>query len=142
MKKMMYLDKKSLEIENIINGSKDVIMRGANIKKYPFKMIQDNDRLYLLQNDQKDVVYVSARVKKSLFFEVESKENLQEILSKYQDRVKLSSKKLNYIKERKYVSIFEIDDIKIENLRINHSLYGIEEDWIRLEKLDNNTFKI
>ncbi len=136
MKRMMYLDKKSKEIEYLLSGTKDVILRGANIKKYPFEMIHKDDRLYLLLNDAKDIVYSSARVKDALFFEISNKDQMTKLIEKYQDRAKLSKQRLDYIKARKYVSVFVLDDVKREKARIDHSLSHQIEDWIILNDID------
>lgn len=134
MKRILYLHKKSKEIEHLLNGQKDVIIRAANIKKYPYKMIEKGYLLYLLQNDKSELVYCSAVVKEAIFYEVSNNNHMDEIIAKYKDRAKLSKQKLEYIKKRKYISLFILDQIKETTGKIDHSRYGEVDDWVVLIK--------
>ena len=132
MKRMMYLDRTSNEIENLINGTKDVIIRAANIKKFPYKMVDDGDKLYLLPNDSKVIVRVSATVNKAIFIETTNEKERLEIFEVYKNRVKLNKKKTEYILKRKYISIFILSDIKEEYAKVDKSQYGLKEDWLEI----------
>lgn len=135
MKKLLYLDKKSNEIDNLLNNSKDVVMRAANIKKYPFTMIEKGDTALFVNNNTEGIVLASATVKEALFYTIEHESQMNELISKYEDRVKLSKKKLDYIKKRKYVSVFVLSDIQEEYGKIDHSDFGRKKDWIQLIEL-------
>ena len=133
MNKILYLDKKSNEIENLLSGNKDIVIRAANIKKYPFKMIENEDIVYFINNNAEDVVLASATVSQAIFYQVNSELEMDELLSIYSDRAKLSRKKIDYIKKRKYVSIFVFKNIKSEYGTIDRSMYGVKENWIELK---------
>ena len=56
------------------------------------------------------------------------------IFSKYD--FKLREKKLNYVLERKYVSVFTLAEIRKEYATLDHSLYGIEDDWMIITDIE------
>lgn len=135
MKRLLYLDKKSNEMENLLNGSKDVVIRAANIKKYPFGMIKEGYELVFINNNRENIVKASSIVKRAIFIETKSKEETHDILEKYKSRILLSKERCNYISERKYISIFELSHIKKENALLERSSYGKDDDWIVLHDI-------
>ena len=130
MKRFIYLDRESNELENLLSGKKNVYMRGANIKKYPYKMINELDTVYMLQNDSKDQISAKATVKEALFF-VKDNSTIDEINS-FLELAKLSVKKKKYVLDRKYISVFVLDNITKMDATIDRSEYGKTEDWIRI----------
>ena len=127
----MYLDKDSNEVENILNHTKDVIIRAANIKKYPYQMIDKGDTLYVLQNDSKSLVYGSVIIKEAIFNEYPIREERVALMNKYQDRAKLSKKKTDYILARKYISVFIVDKVQKLHGTLDTSNYKKVEDFIQ-----------
>lgn len=66
MKRMMYTDKESKEIEKLLSGEKNIIIRGANIKKFPYKMFNKGDELYLLES--KEIAEIKSIVSDVYYF--------------------------------------------------------------------------
>ncbi len=130
MNQFTYLDKDSNEVSNILNGKKDIIIRAANIKKFPFKMINKGDTLYLLQNDNTSKVYGKANIKETMFLETTLEDRIK-IISKYKDRVLLSDKRIEYISDRKYLSVFFLEHIEPLDGTLDTSLHKIEEDFVK-----------
>lgn len=128
MKRLLYLDKKSNEIEDLLAVRKNVIVRGANIKKYPYKMIEEGYRVYFMNNNSEGVILASATILDALFIEEENYQKREELLNCHDFR--LSKDKLDYVKDRKYISIFTLDNIKKEYATLDHSLYGVKDDWM------------
>lgn len=132
MKRLLYLDYKSNEIHNLLHNNKRFVIRAANIKKYPYKMIKKGYTVYFMNNNAEDIILASATIKQTTFLELHTSEEKEKMIKKYKDLVLLSDSKLDYVTQRKYVSIFELDNIRVENAKLDRSLYGIEEDWIRI----------
>ena len=54
MDHVVYLDYKSNELENILNGSKTMLIRGATGRKVPYGRVDTKDTLYLINNELKE----------------------------------------------------------------------------------------
>ncbi len=134
MKRILYLDKQSNEIENLLQGNKNVIVRGANIRKYPYKMIDVGYRLYFLNNNKEGVILASATVEEALFIEESNLERRLEFLSNFDFR--LTEKKMKYVEDRMYISIFKLKDIKKEHATFDSSLYGKKDDWLIINDIE------
>ena len=135
MRRLLYLDKRSDEIEHILSGKKYVIIRGANIKKYPYKMIDEGDRLYFMNNTSEGIVRASATCVNALFIHEPDPKKRNEMIDSFENQLMLRKDKLNYVRERKYISIFTLSNVKPEYATIDRSLYGVEEDWMRLKPI-------
>lgn len=133
MNRLLYLDKASNEIENLLSGTKQIIMRAANIKKYPYKMIDEGYRVFFMNNNSEYVILASATIKQAIFL-LNDGENVEPYLAK----TGLRKQKADYIRKRKFVSVFILDDIKSERLKLIRGLYGVEEDWMRFERLEDD----
>lgn len=134
MKRLLYLDKKSNEIEDILSNKKLTIIRGANIKKYPYKMIEKGYRVYFMNNNSKNIILASATIEDALYIEETDKIKREKLLSNYDFR--LTKRRMNYVLERKYISIFTLSDVRKEYASLDHSLYGIEDDWMIIKNIE------
>lgn len=128
MKRLLYLDKKSNEIEDILSRKKQVIIKAANIKKYPYQMIHIGYRVYLMNNNNENIILASGSVLESIYIE-NNMEN-KDILENYLNKSFLDKKKKTYIEQRKYISVFILTDIKEEYAVLDHSMYGKKDDWM------------
>lgn len=136
MNRLLYLDKKSDEIKNLLSGKKNSIMRAANIKKYPYQMINRGYRVFFKNNDTEGIIVASAQVKEAIFLENTNTTSKQEVEA-YLSLTYLRKQKKDYIRKRKYVSIFILEDVKEEKLLLDNSLYGIEDDWMRFKRIED-----
>lgn len=135
MNRQLYLDKNSNEIDNLLDGIKCTIIKGANIKKYPYKMIDVGDVLYLIENTADGIVKVSCVVKSIKFTDKLTLEDSHRILDEQSAKIMMTNKKIQYLKNRKYLSIIVVDQIKTVHGIIDHTLFGVEEDWVILRPI-------
>ena len=63
MDHVVYLDAKAKEIAKILSRGKTMIIRGAAGRKLPYGRVNENDTLYLIENDSSRLVKGRAVVK-------------------------------------------------------------------------------
>lgn len=135
MNKKLYVDDKSNEIENLLSGAKKYIVKAANIKKYPYEMIKAGDTLFLLANSAKGIVQASCTVKSALFTDALSKSESKAFIQNIGSDIMMSKKRIAYLGERKYISLFEVEHVKSEYAMLDESLWKKQEDWVRVKPI-------
>ena len=82
MDHVVYLDYKAKELENLLNGSKYLIIRGAMGRKLPYGIVNVKDVLYFIENKGDGLIKAKAVVKSVLNSEKMKKRNRLPLLRK------------------------------------------------------------
>lgn len=137
MDHVVYLDARAMELENLLNGTKSMIIRGAAGRKIPYGRVKQGDVLYFISNNGE--VEVKARgIVNSVFCSGQlSVEESFETIIKNQDKLQLPDKQFNRLAGKKYLVLIALDDIEeIEPFRISKANYPNMNDWIPVGKID------
>ena len=67
MNHIVVLDKAAKELENLLRGKKQMILRGSMSKMVPYKKIKIKDILFLVGNNRKNEITASCEVKEVYF---------------------------------------------------------------------------
>jgi len=137
MDHVVYLDAKADELDNLINGSKTMIIRGATGRKMPYGRINENDILYFINNNAEGLIRATGVVSFVLNSDKMTKEESVALVNEYQSRLLLTDKQFQRWAGKRYLVLIEVDQIKeIESFKINKSNYGNMDDWLPVEKID------
>lgn len=137
MDHVVYLDASAKELELLLSAKKTMIIRGATGRKLPYGRVDQNDVLYLINNNADGYVRAKAKVKSVLNSEKMTEEESAQLVDRYQDKLQLTRKQYERWAGKRYLVMIEITDVeKIEPFRIDRSDYGNMDDWLPVEKIE------
>ena len=137
MDHVVYLDHKAKELENLQQGTKTMIIRGAMGRKMPYGRVNENDVLYFIENKGDGLLKAKARVSDVFLSDKLSKEESIELVEKNQDKLLLDKKMLSRYGGKRYLVLIIIKDF--ENIgphKIDLSNYKNMDDWLPLENIE------
>ncbi len=138
MDNVVYLDYKAKELENIKNGQKTMIIRGAMGRKLPYGRVNKSDILYFIENKGDGLVKGKAIVENVFNSEKLTKEQSIEIVEKHQDKLLLNKGLEKRFAGKRYLVLITIKDFEeLEPFKIDRSDYGNMDDWLPVEKIEN-----
>ncbi len=137
MDHVVYVDAKAKELENLLQGEKTMIIRGAAGRKLPYERVFKEDTLYFINNNAEGIIKARAMVKNVFCSEKMTKEESIHLVTKNQDKLKLSEKQFNRWAGKRYIVLIEVENIKeLTPFVIDKSNYGNMDDWLPLEKIE------
>lgn len=140
MDHIVYLDKKSNEMENLLSGNKDIILRGAVGRKLPYGRCEVGDVLFFVNNNAEGIIKAKGTIKAVDFTDKLEKEVSEAKVDELQDRHKLVGKALNRFRGKRYLSIIEVKDVEeLTPFEFSKEGYSNMDDWLPIE--DINTVK-
>jgi hypothetical protein len=137
MDHVVYLDAKAHELENLINGTKSMIIRGAEGRKLPHGKVYEGDILYFINNDGEEKVKARGIVSSVYNSGKLSVEESFVTVIKNQDKLQLPDKQFRKWAGKKYLVLIELHKIEaIEPFRIDKSYFSKPDDWLPVEKIE------
>lgn len=136
MDHIVYLDKKSNELEHILSGKQDIILRGATGRKLPYGRANTNDILYLCNNNGENKIKASCRIKQVTYTDKLTQEESEQLVDSYLNRIDLHPKTLSRFRGKRYLSIIEIDSIvELTPFSFNKEAFSNMDDWLLVEDI-------
>ena len=137
---VVYVDAKSKarDLEEIIEGSRTMIIRGAAGRKLPYGKVFAGDVLYLIRNNAEGLVRAKCSVKFVLNSEKMDKETSTKLVEKHQEKLHLTPKQFDRWAGKRYLCLIEIENVeKIVPFVLNKANYPNTDDWIPCEDIEN-----
>jgi hypothetical protein len=136
MDHVVYLDARSKELDNLIQGNKSMIIRGAAGRKIPHGRVSEGDVLYFINNNGEGRVKAKGVVTSVLNSDKLSVEESFETIIRHQDKLQLPDGLFERWAGKRYLVLIGIDDIQeIEPFRIDKSAFANTDDWIPVGKI-------
>ena len=136
MDHLVYLDAKSQELVLLLNGEKDIILRGATGRKLPYGRVKENDCLYFCENNASGIIKAKAIVNRVTFTDKLDVEASNQIVDRLQDRIKLHDKALKRFRGKRYLSVIEVGSVEeIDSFSFDKSNYSNMDDWLLVEDI-------
>ena len=137
MDHVVYLDAKDKELENLLNRSKTMIIRGATGRKLPYGRVFEGDILYLILNNGQGQIRASAIVKCVLNSEKMTPEESIALVDEHQEKLQLTAKQYKRWAGKRYLVLIEVDEVtELEPFPIDRSNYGNMDDWLPVEDIE------
>ncbi|MBD3317427.1 MAG: hypothetical protein GF344_16685 [Chitinivibrionales bacterium] len=137
MDHVVYLDAKANELENLLNGDKTMIIRGATGRKLPYGRVDAGDALYFINNNGEGKVKARATVASVFNSDKMSKEDSCRLVEKHQDGLQLTDKQFKKWAGKRYVVLIEVTDVEdVHPFEIDKSNFGNMDDWLPVESID------
>jgi len=143
MDHVVYLDAQAKELENLLSGSKTMIIRGATGRKLPHGRVDSGDMLYFINNNNAErKVRAKAKVKSAFHSEKMTEEESHALVKKNQPKLSLTEKQIKRWAGKRYIVLIEVADVKeIPPFAIDKSKYGNMDDWLPVEKIESVAIK-
>ncbi len=138
MDHVVYLDAKSKEMDNLLNGKKSMIIRGASGRKIPHGRVNKGDVLYFINNNGEGLIKARGAVCSVYSSGVLSREESFETIIKQQDKLQLPDRQFEKVAGKRYLVLIGVDNIEeIDHLRIDKSSYTNMDDWLTVGDIHN-----
>lgn len=138
MNHVVYLDAQAKELENLLSGSKTMIIRGATGRKLPHGRVDAGDMLYFINNNAEGKVRAKAKVKSAFHSEKMTEDESRALVKKNQPKLSLTEKQFQCWAGKRYIVLIEVADVKeIPPFAIDKSKYGNMDDWLPVETIES-----
>lgn len=135
---VVYTDAKFNEMENLLSGSKTMIIRGATGRKLPYGRVEKGDVLYFINNNAEGQVKAKAKVRSVYNSEKMDKETSEKLVKDNQAKLQLSDKQFGKWAGKRYIVLIEVESVEeIEPFGVDKSNYGNMDDWLPVEKINS-----
>jgi len=137
MDHVVCLEASARELENLVNGNKSMILRGADVKDLPYGNVNEGDTLYFMNSTGDGEVKARGIVSYVYNSERLSVEESFETIIRNQDKLQLPDQQFEKWAGKRYLILIGINDIQeIEPFRIDRTRFSIPDDWIPVGNID------
>lgn len=131
MDHVVYLDFKAKELENLKKGTKTMIIRGAQGRKFPYGKVEAGEQLYFIENNGDGLIKASARVSGVINAGPLGREESLALVHRHQEKLQLNAGLLKRFGGKRYLVLITIEDfLETESFKIDRSAYGNMDDWL------------
>jgi len=137
MDHIVCLEANAGELENLVNGNKSMILRGADVKNLPYGSVKEGDTLYFINSTGDGEVKAMGIVSYVYNSEKLSVEESFETIIRNQDKLQLPDQQFDRWAGKRYLVLIGINDIQeIEPFRIDRTRFSYPEDWFPVGNID------
>jgi hypothetical protein len=137
MDHVVYLDAGAKELENLVNGNKAMILRGADERKLPHGNVNEGDMLYFINNNGEEEVKARGIVSSVFNSERLSVEESFETIIRNQDKLQLPDKQFERWAGKRYLVLIGLNDIEeVKPFIIDTDKFGKKEDWLPVGNIE------
>jgi hypothetical protein len=135
MKHVVYLDSNANELELILSGKKNMILRGAMSKKLPHGKVQIGDTLYFKESKGADCIRASGKVVEVVNSKALTREESFQLIDKFRFDLMLTVGQMKKYAGKRYLTLIQVQDVKPE-YGLNFKGAEIEpvNGWVVLSK--------
>jgi hypothetical protein len=138
MDHVVYLDAKAKELENLVNGNKSMIIRGASGRKIPYDRVNEGDVLYFIKNNGEGKIKARGVVSTVYNSNKLSVEESFETIIKNQDKLQLPDRQFEKLAGKRYLVLIGVEEIEeIAPFHIDRSRFPNTDDWIPVGNIEN-----
>lgn len=131
MDHVVYVDKKSGDLEKLLAGSARMIVRGAAGRKMPYGRVQPGDRLFFIQNDGKCLVRACASVASVVNSAPLSADESRQMIEDNLEQLQLTPAQVKRWAGKRYLVLISLDKVTpVSPFVIDRSAYGNMDDWL------------
>ncbi len=135
---VVYLDSKSNEMENLLNGKKTMIIRGATGRKLPYGRVNKGDILYFINNNAEGNVKAKATVSSVFNSDKMSEEESISLVKNNQKVLQLTDKQFQKWGGKRYIVLIGVLNVEeIDSFIIDKSNYGNMDDWLPVGNIES-----
>jgi hypothetical protein len=134
MDHVVYVDAKAHELDQLLSGSKTMIIRGASGRKLPHGRVRPGDDLYFIQNNGEGCVQARARVIGVFDSQRLSPEECAAVVQEHQPQLQLTPNQTSRWSGKRYLTLITVGEVRaVTPFAIDKSAYGNMDDWLPVE---------
>ena len=138
MDHVVYLDAAARELENLLSGTKSMIIRGAAGRKIPYGRVAQGDVLYLINNNAEGLVKACCTVKRVIHSDVLTPDASREMIEAHQDALQLTEKQQVRWRGKRYLVLIEVAGVQpLDPFPIDKSRFGNMDDWLPVGSIND-----
>jgi hypothetical protein len=131
------------EMENLVNGIKSMIIRGAKEYNIPQGRVNEGDVLYFVNNNGESEVRARGVVCYVLNCEKLTVEESFETIIRHQDRLQLPDEQFDKVAGKSYLVLIGLTEVEeVKPFRIDNTYFTGMDDWIPVGKIETVTIPI
>ncbi len=137
---IVYVDAKAKarDLEELIEGTRIMIIRGATGRKLPYGRVNEGDMLYLIRNNAEGLIRAKCEVKSVLNSDKMDKNVSSQLVEENQDKLNLTPKQFTRWAGKRYLCLIEIENIhEIEPISFDKSAHESMDDWLIVGDIDS-----
>jgi hypothetical protein len=136
MDHVVYVDAKANEMENLLDVTKTMLIRGAAGRKMPYGCVNPGDILYLIKNNAEGLIKAKAKVNDVFNSDKMTREESTQLVSENQGKLQLTQSQIKRWAGKRYLVLIEVSEVsEIEPFSIDKSDYGNMDDWLPVEDI-------
>jgi hypothetical protein len=137
MDHVVYVDAKAKEMEKLLSGTKQMILRGAAGRKLPYGKVNPGDTLYLIRNNGEGSVQAFATVQSVVNSEKLTSDESNQLIENYQEKLQFTRQQMKRWAGKRYLVLIEVENVTaVEPFAIDRSQYGNMDDWLPVENIE------
>lgn len=134
MEHIAYCDAKAKELQNLLNGSKTMLIRGAAGRKLPHGRVAEGEVVYLLENDSSGIIRAQGTVSNALHSDKLAPEESERVIEENMNRLKLTEAEKKRWTGKRYLCLIELKDVQ-EIKPFSYVRGKNMDDWITVESV-------
>jgi hypothetical protein len=136
MDHIVYLDAKAREMEKMLNGEKNMIIRGAAGRKMPYGRVHKGDWLYFINNNAEGIIKATGQVINVINSNKLTKDDSHRMVEKFQEKLALTQIQFKRWAGKRYLVLVEVALVQsISPFTIDKSDFGNMDDWLLVEDI-------
>ncbi len=136
MEHLAYCDAKAKELENLLNGSKTMLIRGAAGRKLPHGRVNAGETVYLIENNGDGLIKAKGIVASAFHSDKLTKEESEQLIRENGDKFQLTAAQEKRWNGKRYLCFVELKDVfSIEPFSYERA--SNMDDWIIVEDIND-----
>ncbi len=136
MDHVVYLDTQAKELDNLLNGLKTMLVRGATGRKLPHGRVHAGDVLYFVNNNVEKTIQARGVVTQAFHSDKLTEAESQALIAENQPKLRLTEKQLQRWGGKRYLVLVEVAHVEALNpFEFDKSAYGNMDDWLPVEEI-------
>ena len=135
MEHIAYCDAKAKELEQLLQGKKTMLIRGAAGRKLPHGRVQAGETVYLIENLGDGLIKAKGVVRQAIHSDQLTADGCEQLIQAHADKLQLTPAQYKRWQGKRYLCLIQLGDIAgMEPFSYNRSKNM--DDWIIVEDID------
>ena len=135
MEHIAYCESKAKELDNLLAGNKNMLIRGATGRKLPHGRVAPGETVYLLENDGSGIIKAKGIVSDVFHSEALTPEESAGLIESHMDRLKLTEAQKKRWSGKRFLCLVGLENIT-EVEPFSYVREKNMDDWIIVNTID------
>jgi hypothetical protein len=137
MDHVVYVDAKSNDLQRLLDGSKRMVVRGANGRRLPYGIVSAGDWLYFVQNRGDGLVRARAKVMSASNSAKLTESESVQLIQANQPDLQLTHAQSERVMGRRYIVLVALEGVEsLQAFPIDRGAYGNMDDWLPVKDIN------